>query len=309
MVAGCFVLAWMTQFASLLRDSCDWRIVALSRAGLAFFFALVLARMSGAKLVLWNPAALWVRGVASSLALLCLFFALTRLPTAEVLTLTNTVPIWVAFLSWPLLAVKPSLSVWMAALCGVMGVALIQAPHLSGDFGSTSAVILSLVAALASAVAMLGLNRLKGVHPWAIVTHYSGVATLFVLGSWLVGGMPDLTVLADPQVVLLLLAVGASATLGQMCVTKAFTSGEPARVAVVGLVQVVFALMLDVLMVVQAPHWLTLAGIAFVLAPTAWMMAGKIREGRRERKEPPVESRSRPLIMNLRPEGTVSRTR
>src|SRR4051794_20677961 len=105
MVAGCFVLAWMTQFASLLRDSCDWRIVALSRAGLAFVFAFTLARMSGAKLVLWKPAALWVRGVASSLALLCLFFALTRLPTAEVLTLTNTVPIWVAFLSWPLLAV------------------------------------------------------------------------------------------------------------------------------------------------------------------------------------------------------------
>jgi drug/metabolite transporter (DMT)-like permease len=277
MICGCFFLAWMGQFAHLLKDVCDWRVVALARSSLAFLFALGLARLSGADLVLWRPGALWLRGVASSLSLLCTFFALGQLPTSEVLTLTNTFPIWVAFLSWPLLRVRPTLSVWLAAGFGVFGVALIQSPHFHVDGKAMLAVVLSVTAALTSAIAMLGLHRLKGVHPWAIVTHYSGVATLFVLGSWCVGGAPDLAGLGDTTTLLLLLGVGITATIGQLCVTKAFTYGQPARVSVVGLMQIVFALGLDLLIDGSAIHPTTIAGIALVLAPTAWMMLGGAR--------------------------------
>ncbi len=275
MLCGCFATAWMGQFAHLLRHDCDWRLIALARSGLAFLFALGLTRVSGARLVLWRPAALWLRGGASSLSLLCTFFALAHLPTSEVMTLTNTFPIWVAFLSWPMLRVAPSASVWLAAACGVAGVALIQSPHFQVDGRGSTAVALSLTAALTSAVAMLGLHRLKGIHPWAIVTHYSGVATLFVLAAWAVGGIPDLGPLARPGVLALLAATGVAATVGQVCVTKAFTAGAPARVSVVGLMQIVFALGLD--LAFEGPQvgpW-TLAGIALVLAPTAWMMVGR----------------------------------
>lgn len=263
----------MGQMAHQLKDTCDWRIIALARAGLAFVFAFSLARTTGAQLVLWRPAALWLRGCASSVSLLCTFYALAQLSTSEVLTLTNTFPIWVAFLSWPMLRVVPGLSVWLAAACGVVGVAMIQSPHF--DAGPTAgwAVALSLTAALTSAIAMLGLHRLKGLHPWAIVTHYSGVATLFVLASWLVGDAPELSALAQPTTLLLLLAIGIAATLGQVCVTQAFTGGQPARVSVVGLVQILFALALDVVFEGPSFHPSTLAGIALVLAPTAWMMA------------------------------------
>jgi len=275
MVCGCFSIAWMGQFAHQLKDVCDWRIVALARSGLAFTFALSLARLSRAELVFLRPGALWLRGCASSLSLLCTFFALAQLPTSEVLTLTNTFPIWVAFLSWPLLRVRPSFSVWLAAGCGCFGVALIQSPHFEASARATSAVALSLTAALTSAIAMLGLHRLKGLHPWAIVTHYSGVAMLFVLSSWAVGSPPDLAPLLDRRTLLLLLGVGVAATLGQVCVTRAFTSGQPARVSVVGLVQILFALGLDLLFEGPSLQPIAMAGIGLILAPTAWMMAGR----------------------------------
>jgi drug/metabolite transporter (DMT)-like permease len=278
MLCGCFFTAWMGQLAHLLKDTCDWRLIALARSSLAFLFALCLIRLSGANLVFWGPGALWLRGCASSLSLLFTFFALARLNTSEVMTLTNTFPIWVAFLSWPLLRIRPSLSVWLAAGCGVFGVALIQSPHFQADASATQAVVLSLAAALTSAIAMLGLHRLKGLHPWAIVTHYSGVATLFVLGSWAVGGAPELAALEDKTTLLLLLGVGVAATLGQVCVTRAFTSGQPARVSVVGLTQIVFALGLDLLFLGPGVQPMTLAGIGLVLAPTAWMMAGKAEQ-------------------------------
>jgi drug/metabolite transporter (DMT)-like permease len=278
MVAGCFLTAWMSQLAHLLGDGCDWRIIALARSGLAFVFAFGLARLSGATLVFWGQPSLWLRSCASSVSLLCMFAALAgefRLPTSEVLTLTNTFPIWVALLSWPLLRLRPSLSVWLAAVCGVCGVALIQSPHFNGAVGGTPAVVLSLVAALTSAIAMLGLHRVKGIHPWAIVTHYSGVATLFVLATWAVGPLPDLAPAAGTNTLLVLLGMGVAATLGQVCITRAFTTGQPARVSVVGLTQILFALGLDLLF--RGPRFeaSTLAGIALVLAPTAWMMAGR----------------------------------
>jgi drug/metabolite transporter (DMT)-like permease len=275
MLVGCFFTAWMSQLAHLLKDTCDWRLVALARGGLALGFALGLTHLSGARLVLWRPGALWLRSAASSISLLCTFFALARLPTSEVLTLTNTFPVWVALLSWPLLQVRPTLSVWLAAAGGVCGVAMIQSPHFHGDVQALPAIFLALVSALTSAVAMLGLNRLKGVHPWAIVTHYSGVATLVVLGTWVVGGVPDLTPLTHSPTLLILLGVGVAATLGQVCITQAFTMGQPARVSVAGLMQIVFALGLDLLFHGPTVHPGTLAGIALVLAPTAWMMADR----------------------------------
>jgi drug/metabolite transporter (DMT)-like permease len=278
MLCGCFSFAWMSEFAHGLKDACDWRVVALARSSLAFAFALTLARLSGAELVFWRPRVLWLRSCAGSLSLLCTFFALARLRTAEVLTLTNTFPIWVAVLSWPLLQVRPSWTIWAAAGCGVLGVALIQSPHLGSSPGATVAVALALTAALTSAIAMLGLHRLQGLHPWAIVAHFSGVATVFVLGAWAVGPPVDLAPLAVPATLAALVGVGTAATLGQLCLTRAFTSGQPARVSVVGLTQVVFAMGLDVLF--HGPHFdlATLAGIGLVVAPTAWVMTEKAVE-------------------------------
>jgi drug/metabolite transporter (DMT)-like permease len=279
MLAGCFALAWMGQCAHQLKETCDWRVVALARSTLAFVFALVLARRCSAPLVFLRPGALWLRGCASSISLLCTFFALTSpLPTSEVLTLTNTFPIWVALLSWPLLRVRPSLSIWVAAACGVLGVALIQSPGSVVGTGARSAIALSLVAAFTNAIAMLGLHRIKGVHPWAIVAHYSGVSVVFVLGSWMMGGIPDLAPLAEWRTVGLLLAVGLAATVGQLCVTQAFTAGAPARIAVVGLTQVLFALGLDLMFNPATVRPLALAGIALVLIPTGWMMAAGSRK-------------------------------
>jgi drug/metabolite transporter (DMT)-like permease len=312
MLGGCFFTAWMGLFAHLLKDTCDWRLVALARSSVAFVLAFVLARLSGATLVFWRPHALWLRGCASSLSLLCTFFALAQLPTSEVMTLTNTLPIWVALLSWPLLQVRPSLSVWVAAICGVCGVALIQAPHFDAGTKATSAVVLSLTAALTSAIAMLGLHRLKGLDPWAVVVHYSGTATLFVLASWTIGRPPELDGLADKDTLVLLLAVGIAATLGQLCVTRAFTSGQPMRISVVGLMQVVFALGLDVLFVGPNLEFVTLAGIGLVLAPTAWMMmdksyqasqaVGRARLASRPKRQPQPAERTVELVgsVNLR---------
>jgi drug/metabolite transporter (DMT)-like permease len=275
MLCGCLSFAWMGEFAHFLGPTCDWRIVALARSALAFSFALTCARLSGARLVLWRPGILWLRSCTGSLSLLCTFFAFGCLRASEVLTLTNTFPIWVAVLSWPLLRERPSLSVWLAAGCGVLGVALIFRPSLDVGDSARLAMPLALIAAMTSAVAMLGLHRLKDVDPWAIVVHFSGVATLFVLVACFAGERPAFETMLIGNNLWLLLGVGVAATFGQFCLTLAFTAGPPARISVMGLTQPLFALGLDLLFEPAPLGQLTLAGMALVLAPTAWMMAGK----------------------------------
>ena len=70
----------------------------------------------------------------------------------------------------------------------------------------------------------------------------------------------------------LLLGIGVTASIGQLLMTKAFTAGDPAKVSVVGLSQVVFALMIDVWEDQALPNDMTLLGMALIMAPTAWVM-------------------------------------
>ena len=90
---------------------------------------------------------------------------------------------------------------------------------------------------------------------------------------WLLDGrVPDKPLPPTSASWLLLLGVGTSATIGQFCLTKAFTMGVPSRVAVVGLTQVGFALLFEVLF--ERRHYGTssVLGMLLVLAPTAWLL-------------------------------------
>jgi drug/metabolite transporter (DMT)-like permease len=272
MLLGSFSFAWMVVLSHQLSGLCDWRITAVARSGLAFALASVLAHAAGVPLVLLHPPILWVRSLSGSVSLVCTFYAMSLLPPPELLTITNTFPIWVALLSWPLLRERPSGTVWLSALCGILGVVLIQDPHLEGGLG---AACLAFLASISTAVAMLGLHRLQGLHPLAIVVHFSGVAfccCLALLAMGLQGTEWDRAM--APGAFLRLLGVGLTATIGQWFLTKAFAAGPPAKVSLVGLTQIVFAIAFDATLEQRSFHASTLVGIGLVMAPTAWVMTG-----------------------------------
>ncbi len=270
MLSGSLSFALMATMAHALGPYCDWRVIALARTFLAMVFAAALALAAGEKLVFPGPRTLWVRSLAGSVSLVCTFFAFTQLPVSDVLTLTNMFPIWVALLSWPLLKEAPSRGVWLSVGSGVLGVALIQQPHLAEG---NLATLIALFSSFFTAVAMLGLHRLNGLDVRAIVVHFSGVALLACLASffWVDRPVRFENVLGGWGLVLLL-GVGVSATVGQLFLTKAFAAGPPAKVSVVGLTQIVFAMGLELLLGRDSFSPATLAGMALVVVPTAWLM-------------------------------------
>ena len=70
----------------------------------------------------------------------------------------------------------------------------------------------------------------------------------------------------------MLLGVGVSATIGQLLLTKAFTAGNAAKVSVVALSQVGFAMLFDLLFWSRSFSPFALAGMGLVIVPTAWLM-------------------------------------
>ncbi len=126
---------------------------------------------------------------------------------------------------------------------------------------------------------MIGLHRLRGMAPSAIVAHFSGVGVLFCLVSLAIPGTPavDLQGLT-PTVAIIILAVGITATIGQLCITRAFASGPPSKVAVVALTQVVFAMVLDLLIWHRQIDIAKVIGMGLILLPTAWVMTHQQEE-------------------------------
>src|SRR5207302_1479081 len=185
MLLSSFSFALMGTAAHALNNSCDWQVVALARTALVLVFITPFAVLGKTRLVIWRSRTLWMRSLAGSVSVVCTFFALNRLPVSEVLTLTNMFPIWVAILSWPLLRERPSPGVWLAVASGVIGVVLIQQPHLAqGNFATAAA----LASSFFTAVAMIGLHRLQHLETEAIVLHFSAVAVVFCLGAYFVFG-------------------------------------------------------------------------------------------------------------------------
>jgi drug/metabolite transporter (DMT)-like permease len=287
MLMGCAFFTLMYTLVHLLRDRCDWQVIALVRTGLAFTFALALALAAGAKLVFLRPPSLWIRSLAGSISLVCSFFAMTRdVPVSNVLAINNIFPIWVSLFAWPMLGIRPGWQLFLSAVTAVTGVFLIRLPQFDGSGplidlrdDTTLAAIFALVASFATAVAMLGLNRLHWIDTRAVVAHFSGVSMIFCLGALLGFGLQfPVGTLAEPLTLLMLLGLGVTATAGQICLTKAFTIGAPAKVAVVSLTQIVMTLVIDVCLFDERFTAWNLLGISLVMLPTAWIVSGRRRK-------------------------------
>lgn len=281
MLTGSGWFAAMVLFIDACKGACDWQTVAVTRSALATVFAVSMAALYRVPLPLPGPPTLWLRSVAGSLSMVFTFYALTRpdVPSSDVLVITNSFPVWVAVFSWPAFGERPTIGVAAAVLCAVAGVAVSKQADFS-TFGPAHAA--AVLASIFTAVAMMGLNRLKGIPSLAVVVHFSAVSVLFCGSTFLLfeqtTGSERLT---EPRVLFDLLMVGVTATVGQVFLTKAFRGGVATKVSVVGLSQVVMVMGWEWLADGRRFDGWQLFGTALVLGPTGYLMA-------RERRKPPA---------------------
>jgi len=270
-----FAFSWMVTLAALAGRGTAWQVVAIVRCAIPLVLIALWARWDRVPLVVFGTPTLWLRSISGSCSLVGTFFVIgAGMKVTDLYTVANIFPIWVALLSWPMLGRMPTGLVWLSIASSIAGVAILQGTEIqAGDFNVFVVVAVSMLTALA----MMGLNRLKDLDPRAIVVHFSGTALLVAIASLFVFPLSPTREIFNDLHALELIGVGIAATVGQYFLTKAFTSGDPARVSVASLTQFVFVLVLDILVLSNPLQWHKLWGIPLILGPTIWLMMQRVK--------------------------------
>jgi drug/metabolite transporter (DMT)-like permease len=289
MLIGSIFFAIMALLAESLKEQFSYPWITMVRSGIATILALGLACAAGAKLVFLRPLTLWVRSLSGWASMICGFYALTHYDVEIVLALTNMYPLWVAVLSWPLLGVLPSSKTWTALAISCVGMWLVYSSSISiespSDYSSPrTAIPMAILAGILSGVALINLHRVRHIDTRAVVAHFSAVATSCSLMVWLFIPVMPSTKPIDAPGVARLIGIGIAATVGQLCLTKAFSSGSPARVSVVGLSQIVFAALVKWALEHRIPTTGSMIGMGLVIASTVWVILSQPSE--QELEEP-----------------------
>ncbi|MCL4244605.1 MAG: DMT family transporter, partial [Candidatus Dadabacteria bacterium] len=195
----------------------------------------------------------------------------------DVAVITETKPIWVALLAGYLLGEAAGKRIWVSIIMGMTGVVLVEHTHIGNG---SLAGLAALYGALAGAVVMIILRKLRGLDPRVIVTHFAGTASLTCLVL-----IFDLSFLSETKNLLMLAGVGLFGTVGQLAMTKAFAMGEAPGVSAAGFIKVGFSAGYDLLIFRYAIELATLLGITLILGSTAWLIKPPARKAIEEVKE------------------------
>ncbi len=277
MLAAAWAFSVMGACTRLLSPSCDWAFVAFVRSVVALTVAVSLARPGNVPLVWW-AGRLWLRSLAGGISLACSFYATARLPLADSTALFCINPLWVVLLMGLGRRQIPSFSDVVAVTCGCVGIWLILGPGLVGL--DLDAVIVAIAGSVMAAISFIGLHRLYDFDPRAVLAHFSAVSCGVTGVCWLAGSAGQTVRDGWVTVVPLLVAVGLAGAAGQLLQTRAFALGRPQIIAVVGLSQVLFGVVFDVLFWSRRPSLIEITGFGLTMTATAWVYlrgANKVR--------------------------------
>ena len=241
--------------------------VVLVRALMNVLLSWLLLRRAGVSPWGQRRGLLIVRGAIGSVALLCVYVALTELPLASATVLQYTYPTFTALLAWLMLGERIGRRVLLAVLLGWSGVLLVARPAaIMGSVASLAgpAVLIAVAGAFCTALAYVSVRSLaRSEHPLVIVFYFPLVALPLSLPLVLLN-----PVLPTPLELLWLLGVGVFTQLGQVFLTSSLVALPAARATAISYVQVAFAGLWGWLLFGEALDGWTVTGAALVLAAT-----------------------------------------
>ncbi|MFM8768072.1 MAG: DMT family transporter, partial [Rubrivivax sp.] len=183
-----------------------------------------------------------LRSVLLLLALLAWFHSLRLLPLVQAVAVGYTAPIFISLLAMAVLRERPSRWIWGALGLGLLGVMVGLWPEwrAAGDPGSAQRIEGMLSAAFSAVcyagVMVLARHQAQRDAMWTILLVQNVLPTLLLALPATAGWRP-----MDSSDLLPVLAIGALATGGLLCITWAFSHLEASRVAPVEYTGLVWA--------------------------------------------------------------------
>ncbi len=215
--------------------------------GLIGIYAYIFAK----KLPLKTPVMVkqMSRALIGLASLALFFYAIAHLPLATAITLNYTSALFLAILMPLMLHEKPKKILYGTVLLGFIGIVLLLKPHFSSQ--QMLAGSLGLLSGIGAALAYVHVKQLGKLNEpdWRTVYYFTLVSTIgsgaWMLVSQLFGlqGFVTLTWHDIPM----LLSLGASATIAQLAMTRAYRTGSTLIVASLAYTTVIFATVFGVI--------------------------------------------------------------
>ena len=237
------VMGVCVKFASVHYSAAE---LVFYRGVVSVVFMLIFARQRGVGLATKLPMMHLWRTAIGVAALTCWFYAIGALPLATAMTLNYMSSVWIAafLVGGAMLFAKPDGapqgiqgSLLAAVLMGFVGVVMVLRPAF--DQQQLWGGVVGLMSGFLAAFAYLQVTALsRAGEPEERVVFY------FALGSAVAGlaAMPFTGVAHwDPKHAWLLLPIGVLASLGQLCMTRAYAKGPTLVAANLQYTGIIFA--------------------------------------------------------------------
>ena len=203
----------------------------------------------------WGHAA---RALGGILGNACYFYAFARLPMADVLVISQAVPLFATALAVLFLNERVGWRRWTAILVGFLGVAVSVDP--TGAMGTASLV--TVLATLFWASTILLMRSLGATeNPYTIVFYYMGAGT--VLAALF---MPWVWITPPIEALKFFVAAGLLGALGQFFMTYALKVAEASVVSPFNYTAIIWGIVFDLAIWHTWPTWPTFWGAIIISA-------------------------------------------
>ena len=263
MALGAFFFSLMSLFVKLVGQRLSVQEIVLVRGLITLGISWALLRRAGVPPFGTRRRALLTRGFLGFAALNCFYYAYIHLPLAEATVLQYLNPLWATFFgAWYLAERIKRHELLYVAGC-LLGVLAISKPSFLFG-GDVRLDLMALGAALAGSVlsgaAYVGVRDLsKTEHPLVIVFYFPLVTVPTSLPALLNATWPS------PREWALLVAIGITAQLGQIFITRGLQLERAGRATAMGYLQVVFAGIWGLLFFSDVPDGWAIAGSLLIL--------------------------------------------
>jgi S-adenosylmethionine uptake transporter len=269
MIAAAWAFATMgvcVKYASAYFNSAE---LVGYRGVVSVVLVAAVARARGVSLQTTLPGMHAWRSTIGVISLGAWFYAIAHLPLATAMTLNYMSSVWIAaflvggavLLGPPQAALRQG-PLMATVLLGFAGVVMLLQPTLGED--QMFAGLLGLLSGMTAALAYLQVTALGRLgEPEDRTVFY------FALGSAVVGGLAMLWTGLSPwswQGAVWIIPIGVLATLGQLCMTRAFSQGATLVVANLQYSGIVFAALYSLLLFGDPIAWVGWAGMALIVA-------------------------------------------
>jgi drug/metabolite transporter (DMT)-like permease len=201
------------------------------------------------------------RSVIGFISLLFFFYAINHLPLSTAISLNYTSPLFLGLLMPLILRRKVKKWLFLAVTIGFLGVFFILKPTFENH--NYFAGLIGLISGLGAAIAYLFVTQLGQLKEPVLRTifYFTLVSTMCSGIMMLFGEVSTIQF----KYILILLALGSTATIAQIAITKAYLVGNTLGNAGLSYLTIIFATIIGVVWFGEFMDWKTTLGIVLII--------------------------------------------